>query len=278
MCYAATNDIWGQRRRRGGPGCSRSPCLVRLTNLRCCPARPGHRQGSERLSRRHFHACPLAPHRHGDSVGLRKRDGVDLLLPLLVHKRLVILQKSPFRTRGRGIYANSPACYRKRRRPRKADGWGQHLPRRAVKRGQRARGDTGPGDSGERGRRWPGHRTCGRPRPRQVAPFPARRRRSGPGGRGFVFRGSGFLSRGNGFVFRGSGCLSRENGLKSCGAAGGWGCAPAAPAGSWEARPGERKFSAEQKVSLSFKKHHRNIFQQSFPLGKLGRWGKSDFI
>lgn len=45
------------------------------------PARPGHRWGSERLARRQFHACPVAPHRHGDSVGLRKRDGFNLFLP-----------------------------------------------------------------------------------------------------------------------------------------------------------------------------------------------------
>lgn len=56
------------------------------------------------------------------------------------------------------------------------------------------------------------------------------------------------------------------HGLKSCGsevglgAAAGWGCTPPPPAMPWEARPGERKFPAEQEVSLSFKKHLRNIY------------------
>lgn len=103
-----------------------------VTNLRCRPARPGHRWGSERLSRRQFYACPVAPHRHGDSVGLCKRGGFNLFLPLFLHKHLVPREKSPFRTRGRGIYANSPARYRNRRRPRKAEGWEHHLLRRAV--------------------------------------------------------------------------------------------------------------------------------------------------
>lgn len=145
MCYAATNNIWGQR--KASLVWKSLPCQW-LTNLLCHPARPGHLGGSERLSQ--FHACPVAPHRQGDSVGLCKRDEFNLFLAPFLHKHLVIREKSPFRTRGRGIYANSPACYRNRRRPRKAEGWEQHLLRKVVKQGQRARGDSGAGgDSDE---------------------------------------------------------------------------------------------------------------------------------
>lgn len=93
------------------------------------PSKARHRWGSERLSRKHFHPCPVAPHGHGDSVGLRKRDGFNLFLPLFLqqtfaHKgkvafpytwerhlrkqlRLLLQQAQPAESRGVG--ARSPA-------------------------------------------------------------------------------------------------------------------------------------------------------------------------
>ncbi|CAN8195042.1 unnamed protein product [Coccothraustes coccothraustes] len=122
-------------------------------------------------------------------MGLCKRDGLNLFLPLFLLKLLVIREKSPFPTRGRDIYANSPACYRNRRLPQKAEAWEQHLLRKVVKRSQGAPGDSGSGTATIRGRRWPQapHLRPPMDPPGGAVPRPQAAQRVR--GRGFVSRG-----------------------------------------------------------------------------------------